>query len=126
VNTAAGFILFICIALMAAGCGSEKLREHDLEYLKGRLGKPLIYPKEMDKPKQETTYHVIDVSTTQDSAPAAIEALQAPPRLAGVEVDEEDDEDEDNDKKEDGNTKEAAESAEQEQVKQSTSDAKKK
>jgi hypothetical protein len=124
VNTAAGFILFICIALMAVGCGSEKLREHDLEYLKGRLGQPLIYPKEMDKPKQETTYHVVDVSATQDSTPAALEALQAPPRLAGVEVDEEDDEDED-DKKEDGNTKEEAESAEQEQVKQSTSDAKK-
>lgn len=87
-------IAFVCCLslVVAAACSSEVRQRKETEYLRTQPGKPLVYPGDLDRPVQEKTFVIPELTGSQPASQPP-ELLALPPRLSGVDVSE-DDEDE--------------------------------
>jgi uncharacterized lipoprotein len=86
----------LCI-LFCTACTSEIARQKASEYLSTHPGKPVTYPAGLDRPAQEKTYVIPELAKPnpqQKAATKAPESLVIPPKLAGVDISEDEDEDE--------------------------------
>lgn len=88
----------LCILLFCVACTSEITRLKQTEYLRTQPAKALVYPEGVAKPLQEKTYVIPELpkAAQERTEPESPELLALPPRLAGVDISE--DEDDEGDK----------------------------
>lgn len=77
-----------CLSLLfATACSSEIKRQKETEYLRTQPGKPLVYPEGLDRPAQEKTFVIPELSkASPQPGSQPPELLALPPRLSGVDV----------------------------------------
>lgn len=84
-----------CLSLLfTAACSSEIKRQKETEYLRTQPGKPLVYPEGLDRPVQEKTFVIPELSKAEQPASQPPELLALPPRLPGVDVSEDEEDEE--------------------------------
>ena len=94
-------VFVLCMSLLAISCGSEIRRLKETEYLRTQTSKPVVYPEGLDRPAQEKTF-VIPALPQGAQTSEAPELLVLPPRLAGVDTSEDDEDAKKSEDKEQG------------------------
>ena len=86
----------LCI-LCCTACTSEIARLKATEYLRTNPGKTVTYPAGIDQPVQEKTYVIPELAKPNPQQKAAVkapESLIIPPKLAGVDISEDEEDEE--------------------------------
>ncbi|HEX5056118.1 MAG TPA: hypothetical protein VFX02_06435 [Gammaproteobacteria bacterium] len=94
-------VFALCMSLVVVACGSEVRRLKETEYLRTQTGKPVVYPEGLGRPTEEKTFIIPDLPKGTQASEAP-ELLALPPRLAGVDLSEDEDDEKKPEDKEGG------------------------